>query len=304
MTEDARVGETLQAGALRGIGARPRLHEWLRPWRRFFRHRLSLVGAVIVLVLLIAAIFPQQLAPYDPYTTESRTRGETPSWEHPLGRDEVGRDILSRLIYGTRVALLVGLGATAFSGGVGVLVGAVAGFFGGRVDTILSRLVDTFMAFPDLILIMVFVALIGPNLANAMLGIIITMWAQYARLVRAEVLSLREREFIVAARAVGVRTPRILFRHVLPNVMGPVIVLATLNIATAILLESSLSFIGLGVQPPEPSWGLMLATGRAYILKYPHLVTFPGVAIAITVLGFNFLGEGLRDFADPRSKLR
>lgn len=170
------------------------------------------------------------------------------------------------------------------------------------MDTLLSRLVDTFMAFPDLILIMVFVALIGPNLGNAMLGIVITMWAQYARLVRAEVLSLRESEFVEAARVVGVPDRRIVLRHLLPNVLGPVIILATLNVATAILLESSLSFIGLGVQPPEPSWGLMLATGRAYILSAPHLVTFPGLAIALAVLGFNFLGEGLRDFADPRMR--
>lgn len=303
MTENLPTSGALPGRVITGMRSHSVLDDRLRPWRRFFRHRLSLIGAGIVLLLVIAAAFPAQLAPYNPYTTESQARGEGPSWKHPLGRDEVGRDILSRLIYGTRVALLVGLGATTLSGLAGVLVGVVAGYFGHRVDMVLSRLVDTFMAIPDLILIMVFVALIGPNLANAMLGIVITMWTQYARLVRAEVMALREQEFITAARAVGIKTPRILLRHLLPNVMGPVVVLATLNIATAILLESSLSFIGLGVQPPEPSWGLMLATGRAYILRFPHLVTFPGLAIALTVLAFNFLGEGLRDFFDPRSRL-
>ncbi|MDQ2785475.1 MAG: ABC transporter permease, partial [Chloroflexota bacterium] len=223
-----------------------------------------------------------------------------PSLAHPFGMDEVGRDMLSRTIYGARIAMLVGLAATGLSLVIGVLIGAVAGYFGGFVDALLSRIVDALIAFPLLVLLIAIAAALGPSLRNVILIIGATVWGQYARVVRAEVLSLREREFVTAARTVGATDSRIIIRHIIPNVLGPIIVLASLSVAGIILLEAALSFLGLGVQPPTPSWGSMLSAGRTYILTYPHIAFFPGLAIVVTVLGFNLLGDGLRDALDPR----
>jgi peptide/nickel transport system permease protein len=208
--------------------------------------------------------------------------------------------MLSRTIYGARVAMLVGLSATGLSLVIGVLVGAIAGYFGGFVDILLSRIVDALIAFPLLVLLIAMAAALGPSLRNVIIIIGVTVWGQYARVVRAEVLSLREREFVTAARTVGASDGRIIVRHIIPNVLGPIIVLASLSVAGIILLESALSFLGLGTQPPTPSWGSMLSAGRTYILTYPHIAFFPGLAIVITVLGFNLLGDGLRDALDPR----
>jgi peptide/nickel transport system permease protein len=207
---------------------------------------------------------------------------------------------LSRTIYGTRIAMLVGLSATGISLVIGVLIGASAGYFGGFVDALLSRIVDALIAFPLLVLLIAMAAALGPSLRNVIIIIGVTVWGQYARVVRAEVLSLREREFVTAARTVGATDSRIILRHIIPNVLGPIIVLASLSVAGIILLEAALSFLGLGVQPPTPSWGSMLSAGRTYILTYPHIAFFPGVAIVVTVLGFNLLGDGLRDALDPR----
>jgi peptide/nickel transport system permease protein len=208
--------------------------------------------------------------------------------------------MLSRTIYGTRIAMLVGLSATGISLVIGVLIGASAGYFGGFVDALLSRIVDALIAFPLLVLLIAMAAALGPSLRNVIIIIGVTVWGQYARVVRAEVLSLREREFVTAARTVGATDSRIILRHIIPNVLGPIIVLASLSVAGIILLEAALSFLGLGVQPPTPSWGSMLSAGRTYILTYPHIAFFPGVAIVVTVLGFNLLGDGLRDALDPR----
>ena len=196
--------------------------------------------------------------------------------------------------------MLVGLSATGISLVIGVLVGASAGYFGGFVDAILSRIVDALIAFPLLVLLIAMAAALGPSLRNVIIIIGVTVWGQYARVVRAEVLSLREREFVTAARTVGATDSRIIIRHIIPNVLGPIIVLASLSVAGIILLEAALSFLGLGVQPPTPSWGSMLSAGRTYILTYPHIAFFPGLAIVVTVLGFNLLGDGLRDALDPR----
>ena len=277
--------------------------ELRRAWRRLLRNRPSLVGLAIVAAMIILALAPELIAPYSPYVIDSVQRGSAPSQAHPFGMDQVGRDVLSRVIYGARVAMLVGLSATSLSLVVGVFVGATAGYFGGGIDAVLMRLVDALQAFPILILLIAIAAALGPSLAHVIVILGLTTWAQYARVVRGDVLSLRQREFILAARTVGVPNRRIIVRHILPNALGPIIVLASLSVAGVILLESALSFLGLGTQPPTPSWGSMLADGRTYILTYPHIALFPGLAITLTVLAFNLLGDGLRDALDPRTRI-
>lgn len=274
--------------------------EAARVWRRFSNNRMAIVGLVIIFLLCVMAIFAPAIAPYDPYESFRGMRGVGPSWEHPMGFDHVGRDLLSRVIFGSRVALTVGLTATAISVVIGVIVGALAGFFGGWTDFALSRLIDTLMAFPILALLIVLASVLEPSLATTVIVIGITVWSRYARVVRADVMSLRQRDFVTAARSTGVRSWRIIWRHMLPNVLGPVIVLASLGVGSIIILEAALSFLGLGMRPPTPSWGGILSDGRAHILRYPHIAIFPGIMIVITVLAFNFVGDGLRDALDPR----
>ncbi|MFO7272308.1 MAG: ABC transporter permease [Sphaerobacter thermophilus] len=282
--------------------ARPQRSEFSRIWRRFRRHRLGLAGLTFIGLLVVTALLADLLAPYSPIQSVSGMRGVGPSWSHPLGFDHIGRDILSRIIFGTRIALIVGIGATGIAVTIGVLVGATAGYFGGWVDNLLSRAVDTLMAFPTLVLLIALTAVVGPSLRTVVIVIGATVWAQYARVVRADTLSLRERDFTLAARVAGATNARIIFRHLVPNVLGPVIVLASLAVGGIIIYESTLSFLGLGIQPPEPSWGGMLADGRAYIVHYPHIAIAPGVMITLTVLAFNLLGDGLRDALDPRTR--
>jgi peptide/nickel transport system permease protein len=284
------------------IGA-PRRPEWLQAWRRFRANRLALLGLAFIVLIVLVAVFADVIAPYHPTDDIfSGRRGGAPSWDHPLGYDQLGRDLLSRVIHGARVALLVGLVATALAVTIGVLVGAVAGFFGGWADLLLSRLIDTLMAFPIIALLITLASVLGPSLVTTVTVIGITVWARYARVVRADVMSLRSRDFILAAQASGVPAPRLIWRHVLPNVLGPVIVLASLGVGGIIILESALSFLGLGIRPPNPSWGGILAEGRAYITTYPHISIAPGLMIVLTVLAFNFLGDGLRDAIDPHQK--
>ncbi len=270
---------------------------------RFLQNRLAVFGLAVIGILIVLALVPGLFAPYDPYEPFPGRRGEGPSPAHPLGFDEIGRDVLSRVIYGSRIALLVGLTATSISLTIGVTVGAAAGYFRGWVDLVLSRLVDTLMAFPTLVLLVALAASIGPSLRTVVLVIGFTAWAPYARVVRAEVLSLRERDFVLAARALGVPDHRIIFRHLLPNVLGVIIVIASLSIAGVILAESALSFLGLGTQAPQASWGSILSAGRTYIRTYPHICIAPGIVITVTVLAFNLLGDGLRDAFDPRMKI-
>ncbi len=292
----------LSGDATVAAGGRTRRSEWARGWSRFKRYRPGLVGFGFILVLLVLAIVPDLFAPY-PYTQVfRRMRGVAPSWPHPLGFDHIGRDMLSRIIWGSRVALLVGLLATGIAVVIGVTVGAIAGFLGGRVDAFLSRIVDALMAYPLLVLLITLAAVLGPSLVTVVVIIGLTTWAQYARVVRADILSLREREFVLAAQSQGASNGRIVFRHLIPNVLGPVIVLASLGVGGIILLEAALSFLGLGAQPPTASWGGMLADGRAFILTYPHIAIAPGVMISLTVLAFNLAGDGLRDALDPRQK--
>jgi ABC-type dipeptide/oligopeptide/nickel transport system permease subunit len=276
--------------------------ELRRAWRRFKRFKPGIAGLCVVVLLVVLAVLAPVFAPYSPTEVNTRLRGDAPTREYLLGNDSIGRDVLSRLIYGTRVALIVGVGAMAIALTIGVSIGSTAGFFGGKVDMALSRVIDALMAFPTLALLITLNAILGGNLFTVVVIIGTTVWASYARVSRAEVLSLREREFVIAARAIGVSNRRIIGRHVLPNIVGPLIVLASLDIGSIIILESALSFLGLGVKPPTASWGGMLADGRTFIRTYPHIAIFPGIAITLTVLAFNLFGDGLRDALDPRGR--
>ena len=281
---------------------RARRSEWSRSWRRFKRYKPALVGLGFLAILAILAIFPGVFAPHPPNFAAPEVLGQGPSAAHWLGYDEIGRDELSRIIYGTRVALIVALLATLIAVTIGVTVGATAGYFGGWVDSLLSRLIDTIMAFPTLALLIALVAVVGPSLKTTILVIGATVWAAYARVARGDVLSIRERDYVLAARAVGANDRRIILRHIVPNIVGPIIVLATLAVGSIIILEAALSFLGLGVQPPTADWGNMLASGRGYVRTYPHIVIAPGVMISLTVLAFNLIGDGLRDALDPRQR--
>ena len=265
---------------------------------------MTRVGAAIVLVVVVAAVFGPAVAPFDPATQEMALRLDGPTGLHWFGLDELGRDIFTRVLYGARISLLVGIVVVGVSATVGIAMGAIAGYFGGRVDETISRVIDILLAFPGLLLAIALVAVLGPSLTNVVMALTLIGWVGYARLVRGQVLRAREFEFVQAARALGATTPRILLRHVIPTTLPAVTVQATLGMGAAILNEASLSFLGLGVQPPTPSWGTMLNYGRGHLLAAPHLTIFPGVAIAVLVLGFNFLGDGLRDALDPATKAR
>jgi peptide/nickel transport system permease protein len=258
------------------------------------------VGALIVLLTVVGAIIAPWAVPYDPSGQELALRLERPSLAHPFGLDELGRDILSRVLAGARISLFVGLTVVGISSVLGVMLGSIAGYFGGWLDDVISRTIDVLMAFPGILLAIALVAVLGPSLTNVVMALSVIGWVGYARLVRGQVLKARELEFVQAARALGAGTTRILLRHVVPTTMPAVMVQATLGMAGAILAEASLSFLGLGVQPPTPSWGTMLNGGRLHLLDAPHLTIFPGAAIAALVLGFNFLGDGLRDALDPK----
>jgi peptide/nickel transport system permease protein len=258
------------------------------------------VGFAIVLVAILAATVGPALSPYDPASQDLSRRLEGPSLSHPFGLDELGRDILSRLLSGARISLLVGLAVVSVSSLVGMTLGSIAGYFGGIVDDVISRVVDVLMAFPGILLAIALVAVLGPSLSNVVIALSVIGWVGYARLVRSQALRARELEFVQAARALGAAAPRIVVRHVLPTALPAVVVQATLGMAGAIIAEAALSFLGLGVQPPTPSWGTMLDAGRSHLFDAPHLTIFPGLAIATLVLGFNFLGDGLRDRVDPK----
>src|SRR5688572_311030 len=265
---------------------------------------MARIGAAIVFLAIAAALLGPILVPYDPSAQELALRLEGPTGFHWFGLDELGRDILARVLAGARISLLVGLVVVGVSASVGIVLGSVAGYFGGYVDEVISRLIDILLAFPGLLLAIALVAVLGPSLQNVVLALTLIGWVGYARLVRGQVLRAREFEYVQAARALGASVPRILARHVIPTTLPAVSVQATLGMGGAILSEASLSFLGLGVQPPTPSWGTMLSYGKAHLLEAPHLTVFPGLAIAVLVLGFNFLGDGLRDALDPASARR
>lgn len=264
------------------------------------RHRVGAVGAGIVGALVLAAVAAPLLAPARPEAQDLPSRLAPPSARHPLGTDQLGRDILSRLLYGARISLAVGLVVVGLGGTVGTAVGVVAGYLGGWVDDALMRVTEVFFAFPALILAMAIAAALGPNLFHAMIAIAAVTWPVYARLARGQVLRVREEEFVIAARAVGSPELRILGRHVLPNVLPPLVVQASFHTGEAILTAAGLSFIGFGAQPPTPEWGVMISEGRDYITTQWWVPTVPGLAILLAVTGFNLLGDGLRDLLDPR----
>lgn len=270
------------------------------------RNRAALAGLLVLCVVAVSAILAPLVAPTDPAEQEIASRLRPPGWTSPegrlsaLGTDQLGRDILSRLIFGARISLMIGLSAVAIAGTLGTIMGLAAGYRGGRVDDLCMRLTDTMLAMPFILLALAVIAVLGPSLWTIILVLGVTGWVSYARVVRAEVLTLRTREFVAAALALGGGGGRIVFRHLLPNVLTPVIVIATLEVARMIILESALSFLGLGIPPPTPTWGGMLADGRAYLSTAWWLATFPGLCIMLTVLGINLLGDWLRDILDPR----
>ena len=269
--------------------------------RGLLRHRMAALGLVVTGLFVLAAIWAPLLAPYPPSRQNLAEDLRPPSAAHPMGQDKLGRDILSRVICGARVSLTVGFLGVAVSVTLGLIVGGLCGYLGGWVDEALMRCVDVLLAFPGILLAIAVSAVLGPSLRNVVLALSLIGWTGYARLVRAEVLVIKEREFVAAAEALGAKTRRILARHVLPQVLAPVLVQATFGAAGMIVAEAGLSFLGLGVQPPTPSWGAMLSEGRPFLLVAPHLTIYPGLAIMVTVMGLNFLGDGLRDLLDVRS---
>jgi peptide/nickel transport system permease protein len=271
-----------------------------RVWRRFRRHKLALLGLGFLALLVLCAIFADVVAPYGPLQQTMAQRFKGPSPEHLLGTDDFGRDLLSRIIYGARISLQVGFVAVGIAGTVGVLLGLVSGYFGGAVDNAIMRLMDVVLAFPAILLAVTIMALLGPSTTNVMIAIGVAYIPIFARIVRGSVLSIKPNEYVEAARAAGATETRTLWQHVLPGTSGPIIVQVSLALAFAILAEAALSFLGLGTQPPTPSWGSMLSFGRAYIQQAPWFTFFPGLAIFITVLSLNLVGDGLSDALDPR----
>lgn len=269
---------------------------------RRLRSGQGIAGAAIVAVIVMAALAAPLVLPWDPASQDLPNRLQGPTWQHWFGLDELGRDILARVLLGARVSLMVGIVVVGVSSIVGMAVGGVSGYYGGRIDQIVGRLMDVLMAFPGMLLAIALVAVLGPSLLNVVLALAVIGWVGYARLVRGQVLRAREFEYVTAAKTLGAGTLRILTRHVLPSAVPPLLVQATLGMAGAILSEAALSFLGLGVQPPTPSWGTMINGGRVHLLDAPHLTIFPGLLLAIVVLGFNFLGDGLRDAIDPRRR--
>jgi oligopeptide transport system permease protein len=268
--------------------------------RRLRRNKLAMGGLVVIIFLALLAIFADLLTPY-PYTKTNFGRlNEPPSRDYPLGTDQIGRDLLSRMIYGARVSMLVGLGAQIIVVSIGVPIGALSGFVGGRTDLLLTRLIDVMYAFPRLLFVILVMSMLGAGLMNIFIAIGLTGWVGIARQTRAQVLAIKEKEFVDGARALGSGFARVLVRHVLPNALTPIVVAVTFGIPEAIFTEAALSFIGVGINPPTPSWGQMVGEGQQYLRSYWHLCVFPSIAIAVTMLAFTFFGDGVRDALDPK----
>lgn len=286
----AKKRESSSSGALSGV------------FHRLKKNRLSIVGVVVLAAFALVAIFANFLAPYNYSKINLAHQFERPSKQFLLGTDEYGRDILSRLIYGARISLMIGFIAVGIALMFGGTLGAIAGYYGGIIDEVVMRIMDVLLSIPSILLAIAIAATLGPGLFNLMIAVGLSTLPQYARVVRGSILSIRDLEFVEAARAAGSSDLRIITKHILPNCMAPIIVQSTLGVAFAILIASSLSFIGLGVQPPYPEWGAMLSGGRGYIRDFPHMTAFPGLAIMLTILSLNFLGDGLRDALDPKLK--
>ncbi|MBU7314539.1 ABC transporter permease [Paenibacillus oleatilyticus] len=299
-----------QSGQVGAASASKRPGRAARIIRSLLKSKTGTIGFIIVVAVVFMAVFASAVAPHDPAKTSAAKRLLPPMWmakgtaDHPLGTDNLGRDVLSRIIYGSQISLLVGVCAVAVAGTIGVILGLVSGYYGGWTDRIIMRIVDAFLAIPNILFMLVILAVLGPGLFSLIFVLGVTNWVKYARIIRGEVLSVKERDYVRAARAVGSRDIRIIFKHILPNVVSSFIVVSTLSIATTIILEASLSFLGLGIQPPTVTWGGMLSDGRQYLATSWWVATFPGIAITITVLGIIFLGDWLRDILDPRMKTK
>jgi oligopeptide transport system permease protein len=275
---------------------------WRDAFRRLLRNRLAVAGGIVVLILCFVALLADVLAPL-PYTKTNFSRlNEGPSRDYPLGTDHVGRDLLSRIIYGARVSMLVGLGAQLIVVLIGVPIGSLSGYLGGRTDLVLMRFVDVMYAFPNLLFVILVMSMLGAGLVNIFIAIGLTGWVGIARQTRAQVLAIKEKEFVEGARALGGGFGRVLLRHILPSALSPIIVAITFGIPQAIFTEAALSFIGVGINPPTPSWGQMVGEGQQYLRTYWHLCVFPSIAIGVTMLSFTFLGDGVRDALDPKLK--
>jgi len=272
---------------------------WKITWRRFKKNKLAMVGLVLISIIVGIAIMAPVISPYSPIEQHLQDRLQPPSLKYFFGTDEFGRDIFSRVLHGSRIALVVGVMVAVIAATIGVTLGLISGYYGGIVDEVIMRIVDIVWSFPSLILALAIISIFGPGLTNAMIAIALTAWASYARIVRSETLSVKEELYIEAAISIGESDFRIIFYYILPNVMSSILVLLTYNIPSAIIVASSLSFLGLGAQPPTPDWGLMLASARTYLTIAPWYSIFPGLAIMITVLAFNFVGDGLRDAIQP-----
>ena len=274
--------------------------QWGIVWRQLRRNKAAMIGAALLTIEIFLALTAPIVAPFDPYKQNPRAALQAPSREHWFGTDDSGRDLLSRVIYGTRISLRVGLISVGIGGGIGIALGILAGYRGGLVDNVIMRAVDLLLAFPGILLALAIISILGPSLFNVMIAVGISAIPSYTRVARASTLVMKDREFVVSARAIGARDTRITLRYILPNVLPPLIVLGTLGIAGAILTAAGLSFIGLGAVPPTPEWGAILTLGRKYINQAWWYTTFPGIAIMITVLGINMLGDALRDALDPK----
>lgn len=278
--------------------------QFLEVWNRLKRNKTALIGLAIVILLLVMSIFATIIYDYDEDIIKQNipNRLKSPSLEHPMGTDEMGRDILARIVYGTRISLLIAFSAVAFSLLVGGFFGAISGYYGGKIDNLIMRIMDIFLAIPGTLFAITIIAALGGSIPNLIIALSISSIPRIARIVRGSVMTVRDVEYIEAARAIGASNPRIILQHVIPNSLAPVIVQTTLNVARIILITAGLSFLGLGVQSPTPEWGRMLSDSRMYMRQHPHMVMFPGLAIMITILALNLLGDGLRDALDPRLK--
>lgn len=280
----------------------PRMERWSSFYKQIQKNKMAMIGGYIILFYIIVAIFAPLIAPYDPLEMNLLNKLQPPSLENWMGTDDKGRDVLSRLIYGSQLSLTVGVVSVAIGAFVGIILGLVSGYYGKMVDTVIMRFIDVLLAFPGILLALAIISALGPDLINVMIAVGVFSIPTFARIVRGSTLSTKKMEYVDAIRALGATDFKIMFVHILPNIMSPIIVQGTLRLATAILTAAGLSFLGMGAQPPSPEWGAMLSSGRNFLWNAPHLATFPGLAIAIIVMGLNMFGDGLRDALDPRMK--
>ncbi len=302
MTSDKRTNGMKKIDEVSKLPTPKRDTELRQVWRHLRRNRLAMIGLGVLILFLLSAIFAPYITLYDPIKTDFSSALQDPSDEHILGTDWLGRDVFSRILYGARISLAIGLISVSIGMIFGVPIGAISGYYGGKFDLFIQRVIDILIAFPGILLAIVVVTVLGVGVENVMIAVGIASVPIYTRLVRGSVLAVKEQGYVSAAKALGIGDARIILRHIMPNCLGPIIVQSTFQIATAILWAAGLGFLGLGAQPPDPEWGAMLSKGREYLRTSHHLTTYPGLAILFMVLGFNLLGDGLRDALDPRSR--